>query len=101
MNDFLVESVLRGVLGGRTRKRSKKALRYLTGRGKGAGSFVNASTLLTAAGVAWGIYETMQSSPSAGLPQAGAGVPPAGAGLKTGPKTEALPPQPNLGPGQR
>ena len=62
MNDFLVESVLRGVLGGR-RKRSKKALRYLTGQG--GGPFVNAGTLLTAAGVAWGIYETLQNEGSA------------------------------------
>jgi uncharacterized membrane protein YebE (DUF533 family) len=57
MNEFLVDSVLRGVLGGK-RKRSRNALRYLTGQ-KG-GTFVNAGTLLTAAGVAWGVYETLQ-----------------------------------------
>jgi uncharacterized membrane protein YebE (DUF533 family) len=56
MNDFIVDSVLRGVLGGR-RKRSRHALRFLTG---GGGTFVNAGTLLTAAGVAWGIFDTMQ-----------------------------------------
>jgi uncharacterized membrane protein YebE (DUF533 family) len=108
MSDFLVESVLRGVLGGRKKKKSKKALKYLTGHGKGAG-FVNPTTLLTAAGVAWGIYETMQNqggqfgTAGAGMPQAGAGpagagMPPAGAGLKTGPYMEsALPPLPNIG----
>jgi uncharacterized membrane protein YebE (DUF533 family) len=85
MTDHLVESVLRGVLGGR-RKRSNKALRYLTGsRG---GSLVNANTLLTAAGVAWGIFETMQQpAPTVAAP-APSGYSPAGA--------EGLPPLPNL-----
>jgi uncharacterized membrane protein YebE (DUF533 family) len=92
MNDFLVESVLRGVLGGRTKKRSKKALRYLTGRGMG-GSVVNANTLLTAAGVAWGIYETMQNAPGAsGMPQAASGLPPDGAVPKSGPSADNVPP---------
>jgi uncharacterized membrane protein YebE (DUF533 family) len=108
MTDLIVESVLRGVLGGKTRKKSKKALHYLTGQR--GGSFVNANTLLTAAGVAWGIYETMQMpQPADGGPPAGAGMPPAGAGLKTGPYNEGvqagargaqaatLPPLPNLG----
>jgi uncharacterized membrane protein YebE (DUF533 family) len=71
MSDFIVDSVLRGVLGGR-RKRSRRALSYLTG---GGGTFVNAGTLLTAAGVAWGIFDTLQepqpqpaASGSASLP---------------------------------
>jgi uncharacterized membrane protein YebE (DUF533 family) len=59
MNDLILNSVLRGVLGGR-RKRSRRALRYLTG---GGGTFMNAGTLLTAAGVAWGIFDTLQESP--------------------------------------
>jgi uncharacterized membrane protein YebE (DUF533 family) len=54
----LVGSVLRGVLGGR-RKRSRGALRYLTG---GRSSLLNASTLLTVAGVAWGLWETASRS---------------------------------------
>src|SRR5262245_35733019 len=55
---ILFNGVLRSLLGGR-RRRSHRALRYLTG---GTGSFwTNPTTLLTAAGVAWGIYETMQS----------------------------------------
>jgi uncharacterized membrane protein YebE (DUF533 family) len=92
MNDFLVESVLRGVLGGK-KKRSKKALRYLTGQG--GGTFVNRNTLLTAAGVAWGIYETLQNEGSGtstgptGSPGAtGASAPSAGV---------TLPPLPNVG----
>ena len=89
MNDFLVESVLRGVLGGR-KKRSKKALRYLTGQR--GGTFVNANTLLTAAGVAWGIYETLQNegSTAAVTPSGSVSAPAPPAGV-------TLPPLPNLG----
>jgi uncharacterized membrane protein YebE (DUF533 family) len=54
----LVGSVLRGVLGGRG-KRSRGALRYLT---NGRSSLLNASTLLTVAGVAWGLWETASKS---------------------------------------
>lgn len=87
MNDFLVESVLRGVLGGK-RKRSRNALRYLTGRT--GGTFVNAGTVLTAAGVAWGIYETLQNQGS--LSSTGA-MGSADAMRSTG----SLPPLPNMG----
>jgi uncharacterized membrane protein YebE (DUF533 family) len=56
---ILFNGVLRSVLGGR-RRRSHRALRYLT---RGSSSFwTNPTTLLTAAGVAWGIYETLQSN---------------------------------------
>jgi uncharacterized membrane protein YebE (DUF533 family) len=60
---ILFNGVLRSVLGGR-RRRSHRALRYLTrGTGSLAGSLLsNPATLLTAAGVAWGIYETIQGS---------------------------------------
>jgi uncharacterized membrane protein YebE (DUF533 family) len=61
-----VNGVLRSVMGGRG-KRSNKALRYLTG---GHGSFLsNPATLLTAAGVAWGIYETMQGGRGSAAPR--------------------------------
>jgi uncharacterized membrane protein YebE (DUF533 family) len=82
----LVGGVLRGVLGGRG-KRSHGTLRYLTGGGQS--SFLNASTLLAVAGVAWGLWETaqQQSAVSAApavrplttpppLPQGGLLVPP-------------------------
>lgn len=63
----LVESVLRGVLGIRP-KRSRGAIRFLTGRRGGWMS--NPNTLLTAAGVVWGIFETMnQPAPAAPAPQ--------------------------------
>jgi uncharacterized membrane protein YebE (DUF533 family) len=58
----LLNGVLRAVLGGRgRRRRSRRALSYLTGGHRGS-FWANPSTLLTAAGVAWGIYETMQQS---------------------------------------
>ena len=62
MNDLdiegLVGSVLRGALGG-GRKRKRGAFSYLAG---GRSSFLNASTLLTVAGVAWGLWESAQAS---------------------------------------
>lgn len=60
---FLFRSVMGSVLGGRSRKRGKKALRYLTGRH--ASIWSNPATLLTAAGVAWGIYDTLSGKDSA------------------------------------
>jgi uncharacterized membrane protein YebE (DUF533 family) len=81
----LVGGVLRGVLGSRG-KRSHGTLRYLTGGGQS--SFLNASTLLAVAGVAWGLWETAQqqsavsATPAARplapppLPQGGLMVPP-------------------------
>ena len=50
----LIGALLQGAVGGRRRKKSRGAMRYLTG---GRGSFINAGTLLTAAGLAWGAYE--------------------------------------------
>jgi uncharacterized membrane protein YebE (DUF533 family) len=54
--DFLIRGVLASVLGG-GRKRSRRALRYVNG---GGSIWTRPTTLLTAAGVAWGIYETLQ-----------------------------------------
>ncbi len=59
--DFLINGVLQSVLGGGGRKQSKKAMRYLT---RGQGSFwTNPTTLMTAAGLAWGVYDTLQKQP--------------------------------------
>jgi uncharacterized membrane protein YebE (DUF533 family) len=60
----LLNGVLGAVLGGR-RRRSRRAMNYLTGGGRGS-FWTNPSTLLTAAGVAWGIYETMQQTRTLG-----------------------------------
>jgi uncharacterized membrane protein YebE (DUF533 family) len=87
---ILFNGVLRSVLGGR-RRRGRRALRYLT---RNSGSFwMNPTTLLTAAGVAWGIYETMQSGSQGSGGPVGAtgstGSPPAAAA--------AMPPLPAIG----
>ena len=53
--------VLTGTLGRSGRKRAHRATKFLTGhRG-----FLSASTLMAAAGVAWGIYDTMKNQNSA------------------------------------
>lgn len=71
-SDVLIRGVLESVLGGR-RKRSRKALRYLTG---GHSSWLsNPTTLLTAAGLAWGVYETLQQTPAPPAPGGAAGAP--------------------------
>lgn len=66
----LLSVVLRGTLGRSGRKRARRATKFLTGH-KG---FLSASTMIAAAGVAWGIYDTLkgQNQGVAGGP----GVPP-------------------------
>jgi uncharacterized membrane protein YebE (DUF533 family) len=62
----IINGLLKGALGGR-RKRSRRARRALGRRG----SLLNATTLLAAAGVAWGVYETwkgQRASPDPGRP---------------------------------
>jgi uncharacterized membrane protein YebE (DUF533 family) len=96
MDEALIfRSVLGSLLGGRARKRSRGAMRYLTGHSSSMWS--HPSTLLAAAGVAWGIYDTLtnkESAPSTSVgstgfgglgtasvpppPLPGAGVPPPG-----------------------
>jgi uncharacterized membrane protein YebE (DUF533 family) len=87
---MLLNGVLRSVLGGR-RKRSRRAMRYL-GRSGGpfggtlgsiGGSLLsNPNVLLTAAGVAWGIFETRQqgntpaAAPAAATPVSNPGQTP-------------------------
>ena len=70
----LIGALLEGAIGGK-KKKGRGAMRYLTGgRGRG-GSFLNAGTLLTAAGLAWGAYETMQQQRQQPQGAAGAGGP--------------------------
>lgn len=91
MLDLLLDGVIQGAFGSR-RKKSKNALRFLTG---GRNSWMrNPQTLLTAAGLAWGVYETLQGNQgSQGSPGAqgawGAGAPVPGAGAR-------VPPLPNI-----
>lgn len=86
----MLGSLIRGALGGK-RKRSKGAMRYLAG---GKGSLINASTLLAAAGVAWGLYETATRNSTVPGGGAGAPVPPGGAppGTPVPVPTHAVPP---------
>ena len=48
--------VLRGTLGRSGRKRARRATRFLTGHG----GFLGTSAMIAAAGVAWGIYDTLK-----------------------------------------
>jgi uncharacterized membrane protein YebE (DUF533 family) len=73
----LLGSVIKGALTGR-RKRSGKTLRYLTG---GRGSFLNASTLLAVAGVAWGLYETSRRQEGAAAATGVGALPPTPGGV--------------------
>lgn len=71
----LIGALLQGALGGR-RKRSRGTLRYLTG---GRGSLINASTLMTAAGLAWGAYEAAtRNRGTGGAPQPAPPLPASG-----------------------
>jgi uncharacterized membrane protein YebE (DUF533 family) len=81
---FLLTTVLNGVMNSRG-KRSRRAKHYLTGP---AGSFLsNPATLMTAAGLAWGVFETLQSRAS--TPQTGtAGAQPV-AGQRSTPNMSA------------
>jgi uncharacterized membrane protein YebE (DUF533 family) len=54
----ILSVVLRGAMGRSGRKRARRATNYLTGNG----GFLTASTVLAAAGVAWGIYDSMQGA---------------------------------------
>jgi uncharacterized membrane protein YebE (DUF533 family) len=68
----LVGALLRGAVGGRG-KRSRGATRFLTG---GRGSLINAGTLLTAAGLAWGAYEAATRKDETAATPASAPPPP-------------------------
>ena len=63
---MLLNGVLRAVFGGRGRRRhSRRALNYLTGGGADRSGRTR-RRCSTAAGMAWGIYETMQQSQGSG-----------------------------------
>jgi uncharacterized membrane protein YebE (DUF533 family) len=100
--DFLINGVLQSVMGGGGRKQSRRALRYLTGS---HGSFwTNPTTLLTAAGLAWGVYDTLKDKTDPNSQWGGAAAPqsgyqhagPAGPAAASVPATP-LPPLPDIG----
>ena len=58
----LLSVVLGGALGRSGRKRARKAARFLGGRG----GFLSVSTLIAAAGVAWGVYDSVKNQGATG-----------------------------------
>ena len=64
----LLSVVLGGALGRSGRKRARKAAHFLGGRG----GFLSASTLIAAAGVAWGIYDSVKGQNRGALGASGA-----------------------------
>jgi uncharacterized membrane protein YebE (DUF533 family) len=82
----ILNGLLRGALSGR-KKSWKSAGRAVRGSG-----LINAQTLLAAAGVAWGLYETWQGQ-QAQKAAVAAGTPPSGAPAASGPLA-APPPLP-------
>ena len=87
----ILSVVLRGALGRSGRKRAGRATKYITGNG----GFLTASTVLAAAGVAWGIYDSVkgQDVPQAGAVPVGAGAtaPAAFGGMSSGGTVPPLP----------
>ncbi len=65
----ILNGLIRGALGGR-----RKPWRH-TGRALQGGSLINAGTILAAAGVAWGLYETWQQQQQTQPPAPGAAAP--------------------------
>ena len=76
----ILDGLIRGALGGR-RKRSRGALRSIAG----AGSLINARNLLAAAGVAWGLYETVSQQKPSAPADGGSTTPPLPAAPRTAP----------------
>lgn len=84
--DQLLEMFVRTAVGGRGRKRAKRAQAFLGGQG----GFLTASAVMAAVGVAWGLYDSLRSQaavvPAGGVPPAsGVSVPPSAAAPATAP----------------
>ena len=91
----LFNGVMRAVLGGR-RRRGRRAMGFLGSAGSALLS--NPTALLGAAGVAWGIFETLQGNGQGQTATGGAGLNTSGAGLNTAAAPAAnMPPLPALG----
>jgi uncharacterized membrane protein YebE (DUF533 family) len=93
----LFNGVMRAVLGGRKR-RGRKAMGYL---GSAGGALLsNPTALLGAAGIAWGIFETLQGGGQGQAATGGAGLDTHGAGLTPSAgaaPAASLPPLPVVG----
>jgi uncharacterized membrane protein YebE (DUF533 family) len=88
----IIDGLLRGAFGGR-RKRSRRARRALGRRG----SLLNATTLLAAAGVAWGVYETWQGQGAASRGSDRPAAPPRGTPPPPAAASAEPPPLPTAG----
>lgn len=88
----ILSVVLRGALGRSGRKRARRATKYITGNG----GFLTASTVLAAAGVAWGVFDSIkgQDVPQGSVPNV-TGVP-GGAVAPAAFTARAVPPIPVL-----
>jgi uncharacterized membrane protein YebE (DUF533 family) len=86
----LLSIVLGGTLGRSGRKRARRATRFLTGN-KG---FLSTSAIIGAAGVAWGIYDTIKNQNQGTLGTSGTPGPPGTSGTPGPPGTLAVPPIP-------
>jgi uncharacterized membrane protein YebE (DUF533 family) len=93
--EHLIGTMIQGALAGGG-KRSRGAHRYLRG---GRSSFLNASTLLTLGGLAWGVIETMQQQ-GAGTTASGTPAPSSGGATPAPPATPSGPPPPLPGGGE-
>lgn len=96
MSIDLLGTLLSTVLQSRPRRRSRRAIGFLTGRhhaGRGlAGALLNPKTIMTAAGVVWGIYETIQQRQGAGGAVPGASPAPAPVPTPAGGPVPPVPP---------
>ena len=75
----ILSIVLRGAMGRSGRKRARRATRFITGNG----GFLTASTVLAAAGVVWGIFDSMKGQDvpqTAGVPGVTGAIAPAAFG---------------------
>jgi uncharacterized membrane protein YebE (DUF533 family) len=97
----LFNGVMRAVLGGGRRKKSRRAMGFVGSAGSALLS--NPTALLGAAGIAWGIFETLQgggqgqaATGGAGLNTGGAGLNTSGAGLSSAGGTTGAAPMPPL-----
>jgi uncharacterized membrane protein YebE (DUF533 family) len=92
----LFNGVMQALLGGR-RRRGRRAMGYMASAGSSLLS--NPTALLGAAGIAWGIFETLQGEGQGQASTGGAGLNTSGGGLNTAvaPPVASMPPLPAVG----
>ena len=88
----ILSVVLRGAMGRSGRKRARRATKYLTGNG----GFLTASTVLAAAGVVWGIFDSMKGADVPGGGNVIGGAVPSGATAPAAFTGSSIPPIPVL-----